>query len=88
MKTILIETVRNGWLIRPFSPCERWVLGEGLEMAVYNRLEELQADLPKLLKFEGYEKVKDEDAKKGQGPGGTGETQGPGSETRGAATGP
>lgn len=49
MKTLLIETVSNGWLVRPFQPSPDWVCTERPAIAVYTRLEDLQADLPKLL---------------------------------------
>lgn len=54
MKTLLIETVSNGWLVRPFQPSADWVCTERPAIAVYTRLEDLQADLPKLLEFDGY----------------------------------
>lgn len=54
MKTILIEAVSNGWIVRPFQPCADWHCTDRPGIAVYNRLEDLQKDLPKLLEFTGY----------------------------------
>lgn len=55
MKTLMIEAVSNGWLVRPFQPVADWHCAtDRPAIAVYNRLEDLQADLPKLLEFNGY----------------------------------
>jgi hypothetical protein len=51
MKTILIETVSNGWIVRPFEPCDAWATQSRPNIAVYNSMDELQADIPKLLEF-------------------------------------
>jgi hypothetical protein len=51
MKTILIERVANGWLVRPFSSCENWAYGGRSEMYIYKTMEELQAGLPELVKI-------------------------------------
>jgi hypothetical protein len=48
MKTIIIERVSNGWIVRPFSLCEAWTVRDSF-MAVYVTMEELQQDLPHLL---------------------------------------
>jgi len=50
MKSLLIERVVNGWLVRPFQPCQEWARGEQTEIYVYRTQEELQAALPELLK--------------------------------------
>ncbi len=49
MKTILIERVANGWIVRPFLPSEGWVSQDRQEMYVYLKVEDLQRDLPKLI---------------------------------------
>lgn len=49
MKTLLIETVTNGWIVRPFSPCRDWVVADRPEIAVFNRMIDLQTALPDLL---------------------------------------
>lgn len=51
MKTIIIERVRNGWIIRPFTPGPDWACSDRPEIAVYNEIHRLQADLPELLGF-------------------------------------
>lgn len=48
MKTIMIEAVRNGWLVRPFRPCVEWATGENERISVYTSMEDLQRDLPNL----------------------------------------
>lgn len=52
MKSILIERVSNGWIVRPFSPCPEWAYGERVGMAVYTTLESLQKDLSRLLEIQ------------------------------------
>lgn len=50
MKTILIERVSNGWIVRPFAPNPGWAScgpDDRSDLAVYTRMEDLQADLPK-----------------------------------------
>lgn len=49
MKTLLIEQVTNGFIVRPFSACEGWARGECVDISVYKTVEELAADLPRLL---------------------------------------
>lgn len=49
MKTLLIETVTNGWIVRPFSPCRDWVVADRPAIAVFNRMIDLQEALPDLL---------------------------------------
>lgn len=51
MKTLLIETVTNGWIVRPFSFSEHWSTAATSTIAVYNNISELQKDLPKLLEY-------------------------------------
>jgi len=51
MKTILIERVSNGWIVRPFQPSAEWCCSERPAIAVYTDLALLQAELPKLLDF-------------------------------------
>lgn len=50
-KTILIERVSNGWIVRPFQPVADhcWTHESVAAMAVYTDIEKLQADLPKLI---------------------------------------
>lgn len=49
MKTLMIETVSNGWIVRPFSSRLDWGnIDQGI-IAVYNNIHDLQGDLPKLL---------------------------------------
>ena len=50
MKTILIETVENGYLVRPFQPHEFLNVREPL--FVYRTVEEIKADLPRLLQYD------------------------------------
>ena len=49
----MIESVQNGFLVRPFWPahnCAPWsVEADRQEMYVYRTVEELQKDLPELL---------------------------------------
>jgi hypothetical protein len=53
MKSILIEAVANGWLVRPFSPCRDWAYGpEAENLFVFTTLAELQAQLPELMRYE------------------------------------
>ena len=54
MKTLLIETVSNGWIVRPFQPSTDWVCLDRPAIAVYTNLTALQDDLPKLLAFDGF----------------------------------
>lgn len=49
MKTILIEGVSNGWIVRPFSPCESWMKSDCPEIAVFTTIESLAEALPRLL---------------------------------------
>lgn len=53
MKSLLIEAVSNGWLVRPFAPCEHWASGNGSpNVFVYTTVAALQSALPELLKHE------------------------------------
>jgi len=60
MKTVLIERVRNGWVVRPFNttrafdPCCR---GDENEVFVYRTMHELQHDLPMLCEWEPQVKI-------------------------------
>lgn len=49
MKTIVIERVSNGWIVRPFSDSCNWARGDQVEMSVFTRIEDLQGALPLLL---------------------------------------
>jgi hypothetical protein len=48
-KTILIERVSNGWIVRPFQPIQHWESESVGAVAGYPDMEKLQADLPKLI---------------------------------------
>lgn len=55
MKTVLIERVRNGWLVRPFNTnhCfDGTCRGDENDVSVYRTIEELQKDLPMLVEWE------------------------------------
>lgn len=55
MKTITIERVRNGWLVRPFntSRCfDPTCRGDENDVYVYKTIEDLQKDLPMLCEWE------------------------------------
>jgi len=49
MRTIVIERVSNGWIVRPFSFNPTWGPCDQPSLAVYVTIEELQRDLPKLI---------------------------------------
>jgi hypothetical protein len=49
MKSILIERVTNGWIVRPFQPCEGWATGDMKNIWIYTTIEDLQKDLAILL---------------------------------------
>ena len=49
MKTILIEVVSNGWIVRPFQACEDWAITDKAAIAVFRSMSELQAALPNLI---------------------------------------
>lgn len=49
MKTILIEHVSNGWIVRPFDPCANWACSDRQAMAVFTKMDDLQKALPELL---------------------------------------
>lgn len=49
MKTIIIERVSNGWIVRPFTPSNQWCCTDPPEMAVYTEIADLQQDLPRLM---------------------------------------
>jgi len=55
MKTILIETVTNGWIVRPFQPCDSWASGDREEISVFTDLVKLKEALPSLLQFQPSE---------------------------------
>ena len=44
MKSVLIERVSNGWIVRPFTSCSDWARADAPVIAVYTRIEDLQAD--------------------------------------------
>ncbi len=46
MKTISIERVSNGWIVRPFSACEGWARGESVAIAVFTDMAAMQTALP------------------------------------------
>lgn len=49
MKTITIEQVSNGWIVRPFNPsCPDWA-SERPAMAVFNTIDALLQAMPALL---------------------------------------
>ena len=56
MKTILIEKVTNGFLVRPFNPVPAWACSPVAEVPgnlfVYKTIEEVAADLPRLIEYE------------------------------------
>jgi hypothetical protein len=53
MKSILIEAVANGWLVRPFSPCREWAYGpETPNIFVFTTIDDLCQQLPALLKHQ------------------------------------
>jgi hypothetical protein len=53
MKTILIERVQNGFLVRPFTPCPDWACGAGGNHTfVYSTIEDVAKDLPRLMEHE------------------------------------
>ena len=60
MKTIMIECVANGWIVRPFSPCNSWANTDQPTMFVYKTIEELQEAIPMLV---GEWQVDDQDKK-------------------------
>lgn len=49
MKTILIETVSNGWIVRPFEPSKNWVCSSAEAIAVFTDMATMQSHLPLLL---------------------------------------
>lgn len=53
MKTLMIERVSNGWIVRPFTARNDWACGSAVEspIAVYTRMEDLQADIPRLMEY-------------------------------------
>jgi hypothetical protein len=55
MKTVLIERVRNGWIVRPFNTSSG-IFDPGCrgdnEVSVYRTMHELQHDLPMLCEWE------------------------------------
>jgi len=56
MKTILIETVSNGWIVRPFCDGPTWPSCDHPGMAVFTNIEELQKAIPALLTSEILDK--------------------------------
>ena len=55
MKSLLIERVTNGWIVRPFQPCEGWATVDGAHMIVFTNVFDLQKQLPELLDYETTE---------------------------------
>ena len=49
MKSLLIETVSNGWIVRPFTPSTEWACADAPVISVFNSMEALIFNLPKLL---------------------------------------
>ncbi len=50
MKTIIIEQVTNGWIVRPFQLVPDYAVRANCDVNVYRAIEELQEALPSLLK--------------------------------------
>lgn len=50
MKSLLIERVQNGWIVRPFTPgqCD-WARGDETQMFVFNDMAKLIEALPQLM---------------------------------------
>ncbi len=47
MKTISIEQVSNGWIVRPFSACSDWPVGhDDQSISVFTDIAAMQAALP------------------------------------------
>ncbi len=51
MKTISIEQVTNGWIVRPFIPGCGWAGAESPAISVFNKMEDMQAELPKFFEM-------------------------------------
>lgn len=51
MKTIIIETVSNGWIVREHLPCPNVYQAP---IAVFNRMIDLQTALPELLEAKDH----------------------------------
>jgi len=49
MKSLLIETVTNGWIVKAYDPRDIWSGVSTDTVAVFNKVEDLQAALPALL---------------------------------------
>lgn len=60
MKTILIERVSNGWIVRPFDPCANWANSDRKAMAVFTAMKDLQDALPTLMTGEEWRVPPDE----------------------------
>lgn len=54
MKTLMIERVENGWIVRNFTPNENWACAEVRPIYVYRTIPEICDALPSLL--EPYQK--------------------------------
>jgi hypothetical protein len=52
MKSILIEKVSNGYIVRPYSSCQTYSTIDQPIISVYKTVEDIQKDLPGLLQFE------------------------------------
>jgi hypothetical protein len=54
MKSILIEQVVNGWLVRPFDPSPRcdWARSDIPNVFVFTRMEDLQEQLPEIMEHQ------------------------------------
>lgn len=54
MKTCMIERVANGWLVRPFQACQEWASCDNPKVWVYQTIEEVQKDLPRLVETSDF----------------------------------
>jgi hypothetical protein len=52
MKTLMIETVTGGWIVRPFQPCADWASSNLSEVEVFTEISNLQQALPRLLQWD------------------------------------
>jgi len=49
MKSLVIETVSNGWIVRPYANGPGWPSCDPPFMAVFTTIEELQKAIPTML---------------------------------------
>jgi len=49
MKSIVIETVSNGWIVRPFSGSPIWGQCDVQVIAVFTKMEDMVAQIPDIL---------------------------------------